>query len=50
MSEDVLYGTLDRRPEESDVIFFNISLGALEEILDIICENVNGRFSGRELR
>ena len=49
MSEDVLYGTLDRRPEESDVMFFNINLDALGEILDKICENINGRFSGREL-
>jgi hypothetical protein len=29
-------------------MFLDIGFGAVEEIFDEICENIDGRFSGRE--
>ena len=45
MREYVLDGVLDSRPSERRMVFLNIVTSALEEILDEICENVDGRFS-----
>ena len=46
MSENEFGGVFDGRPIESYVVLLDICLGAVEEILDEICQDVDSRFSG----
>ena len=50
VSKNVLDGVLMSRPSESKMMLLDISLGALEKILDKICENTDSRFPRWEWR
>ena len=46
MGEDILDGIVDRFPEKSRVMFYDVRNSVLEKVLYEICQNIDDRFPG----